>query len=379
MTLNFDNIIGHLDLKNYLISGVQKKNIAHAQIFVGKEGTGALAMAMAYAKCLILIDEDEHPSFSKLFEKLQHPDLHFYFPVTTNEKVKSNPMSKLFLGEWREFLLSNPYGSLFDWLQFIGVENKQGIIGVEESKEILKNLSLKNYGGGYSVTIIWHAEKMNEAAANKLLKIIEEPPEKTVFLLITEDEQQILPTIRSRCQVLNFPPYSAEEITTGLTQIEGIDHTAAQKISKQANGNFNKALKLFHQKNNAVEFEEWFVSWVRSAFKAKGNAAAIRDLISWSEHISKIGREHQIKFLKFCLEFFRQSLLLNYGANEAVYISTATGFDLNKFSKFTHGNNIVGINNELNEAIKQIERNGNAKIILLDCSIKLTRLLHQKA
>lgn len=371
-------IIGHPPLKNYLIEGLEKGQIPHAQLFVGKEGSGTLHMALAYAKELISLEKEGNKSTSILLEKLQYPDLYFYFPVTTNEKVKSKPMSKLFLEEWRAFVLNNPHGSLFDWLQHIGVGNKQGSISVDDSKEIIKNLSLNSYGGGYSVTIIWHVEKMNAAAANKLLKILEEPPKKTVFLLIADDEQQLLPTIKSRCQTLYFSPYTDEEVANLLINQKNVEATAATIISKKANGNYNKALQLLDENQNEKEFEAWFVSWVRSAFKAKGNAEAIRELISWSEMISGIGREHQIKFLKYCTTFFRQALLLNYGAHQAVYLEPTTGFELAKFAPFVHGGNIAAINDELNEAILHIERNGSAKIVLLDCSIKLTRLLHQK-
>jgi DNA polymerase-3 subunit delta' len=280
-------------------------------------------------------------------------------------------------------LLENPYRNLFEWFQHLGVENKQGQIGKDEAVAIAKKLTLKSFEGGYKILIIWMAEKMNNAAANKLLKLIEEPPEKTVLLLIAENEEQIIKTILSRCQILHFPAVSEKDIITTLINREKIEEKKAIKIAHQANGNWNKALQLAHQlesqTSNETVFEKWFILWIRAAFRAKGNASVIEDLITWSNEIAKSGRETQKQFLQYCLHFFRQAMLLNYKADKLVYLETTTpNFDLKKFAPFVHSTNIVEINNTLNEAIYHIERNGNAKIILLDISIKLTRLLHQK-
>ena len=281
--------------------------------------------------------------------------------------------------DWRNFIREQPYGNLFDWYQVLGVENKQGQIGVDEALDIVKKLALKSYEGGYKIMIIWMAEKLNTAASNKLLKLIEEPPEKTVFILVAEQEEQIINTIRSRCQVLHFPVLSEIAIQNKLVQDFGISETDAHKIAHQAQGNFNKAIDIVNQDSEDIQFEVWFITWVRAAFRAKGNKAVINELIAWSEEIAKSGRETQKQFLHYCLHFFRQALLLNYKAKALVYLETsAQNFALEKFAPFVHGNNIQEINTELNEAIYHIERNGNAKIILTDLSIKLTRLLHKK-
>ena len=227
--------------------------------------------------------------------------------------------------------------------------------------------------------LIWMAEKLNTQAANKLLKLIEEPPNKTIFLLIAEDEEQIINTIRSRCQIIHFPPLAEEDIKNGLIKQFDINEADATKIAHQAEGNYNKACDLVYHDSEDTQFEKWFVFWVRSAFKAKGNKTAIHDLIGWSEEIAKTGRETQKQFLNFCLDFFRQALLLNYGADDLVFFEAkAESFDLAKFAPFVHNNNILDISNELQDAIYHIERNGNSKIILTDLSIKLTRLLHAK-
>jgi DNA polymerase-3 subunit delta' len=304
--------------------------------------------------------------------------LHFSFPVTTNDAVKKHPVSNLFLEDWRAFIKEQPYGSLFNWLQHIGVENKQGNIGVDEAETVVKRLQLKSYEGGFKVMLIWMAEKMNIAAANKLLKLIEEPPNNTVFILITENEEQIINTIKSRCQALHFPVLSEQDIATALIERERCSESEAATIAQQAEGNYNKAVQLLNNDGADLVFEEWFVTWIRTAFKAKGNASVVQQLIEWSETIAKSGRETQKRFLEYCLQFFRQALLLNYKSDELVFMETQTGFDLSKFAPFVHGGNILDIEKELNDAMYHIERNGNAKIILLDLSMKLTRFLHKK-
>ena len=375
----FNQIIGQEHIKNHLQTSAKNGRIPHAQLFVGKEGSGTLPVAIAYAQFLLSHFSD-NPTASELkVAKLQHPDLHFAFPVTTNDSVKKHPVSNLFLNEWRDFVSNQPYGGLFNWLQSIGVENKQGMIGVDEAIEVVKKLQLKSYEGGFKVMIIWMAEKMNIAASNKLLKLIEEPPAKTIFLLITENEDQIITTIRSRCQALHFPVLSEQDIANELLLREKCSESDALKIATQAEGNYNKAVHLLHQDANDLIFEQWFIAWIRTAFKAKGNAAVIQELVVWSETIAKTGRETQKQFLDYCLQFFRQALLLNYKSPELVFLETQTPkFNLQNFAPFVHSENILAIEKELNDALYHIERNGNPKIILLDLSMKLTRFLHKK-
>ncbi len=342
----FSEVLGQTHIKNHLTKSVDAGRIPHAQIFVGPEGSGTLPMALAYAQYLLCENTqgenlNGNASCNIKFKNFSHPDLHFAFPVTTSDKVKSKPVSNFYLDEWRQLLEQQPYGNLFDWYKLLGVDNKQGQIGVDEAQEIVKSLSLKSYEGGYKVMLIWMAEKMNTACANKLLKLIEEPPEKTVFILIAEDEEQIINTIRSRCQLLHFPPLSETVIAEALTANYQIEHSLANKLAHQANGNYNKACDLIYQDSEDIQFEKWFVFWVRSAFKAKGNKAAIHDLISWSEDIAKTGRETQKKFLAFCLNYFRQALLLNYNAKELVYLEPKSEkFKLENFAPFIHDANI---------------------------------------
>lgn len=382
--MNFNQIIGQDYLKNHLTHSAASKRIPHAQLFVGLSGTGTLAMALAYSQ-YILCNNSNYDNSNGLdscnikFKSFSHPDLHFVYPTVTTEDVKKNPKSIDFIKIWRQFIAKNPYGSLFDWYSILGVGNKQGFIRVEDASDILKTLALKSYEGGYKIMIVWMADKMNNDASNKLLKLLEEPPEKTLFLLITENEEDIIQTIRSRCQVLHFNLLSEKNIAQTLITNYECEEQLALKIAHQSQGDFNKALHIYQNDSENEPFEEWFVVWVRAAFRAKGNATAIHDLIAWSEQIAGLGRETQKKFLAFCIDMFRQALLLNYQVGSLVNFEPKDEkFKLENFAPFVNGSNIHDIFKELSDAMYHVERNGNAKIILTDMSIKLTRLIHKK-
>jgi DNA polymerase-3 subunit delta' len=381
----FKDILGQDHIKNYLITTANAGRIPHAQLFIGPEGSGTLPMAMAYAQYILCNNSNGenttgNSACNLKFEHISHPDMHFVYPITSTDEVKGDSVvSTNFLDQWRSFVKENPYGSLFDWYKKLEIPKKQGIISVKESAAINKNLSLKAYEGGYKVMIIWMADKMRTDAANKLLKLLEEPPEKTIFILISESIDDLLQTIISRCQVVDFLALPEQVITDALIATHKVEVNLAKKIAHQCEGNYNKALHLLHKDDDDSVFEEWFINWVRAAFKAKGNASVIADLISWSTTIAKEGRETQKNFLQFCIQFFRQALLLNYKATDLVYLEpNFENFKLEKFAPFVHGNNIADIFKELEDAIYHIERNGNSNIILTDLSIKLTRLLHKK-
>ena len=382
--MQFSEILGQEHIKNHLIRSADLGRIPHAQLFVGPEGSGTLPMAIAYAQYILCNNingenSGSNESCNLKFQKISHPDLHFVYPTVSTEEVKKNPKSIDFIGDWRQFIFQNPYGGLFDWYSVLGVQNKQGEIRVDDAQEVLKSLALKSYEGGYKIMIVWMADKMNISASNKLLKLLEEPPEKTVFILISENEEDIIQTIRSRCQVLHFNGLSESVISQALVSRENIEPKLATKIAHQAQGNYNKALHLLKDDNDEFPFEQWFVVWVRAAFQAKKNAAVISDLIQWSEQIAALGRETQKKFLEYCIDIFRQALLHNYETPSLVYFEpTVEKFTIDKFAPFVNGNNINEIFQELSDAMYHIERNGNAKIILTDLSIKLTRLIHKK-
>ena len=380
----FSEILGQEYIKSHLTKSASLGRIPHAQLFIGPEGSGTLAMAIAYAQYVLCSNSGnenmgENAACNLKFESISHPDLHFVYPTITTDDVKTKPKSIDFIGDWRKFLKQNPYGSLFDWYNFLGAGNKQGEIRVDDAQEMLKSLSLKSYEGGYKVMIVWMADKLNITASNKLLKLLEEPTDKTLFILISENEEDIIQTIRSRCQVLHFNGLPEKIIAHALIEKHTIDEKKAIKIAHQAQGNFNKALQLLQTDNEDLHFEKWFVDWIRAAFRAKGNATAIHELIAWSEQIATLGRETQKKFLRFCIDMFRQALLLNYEAPSLVYLEPQVEkFKLENFAPFVNGNNIQAIFKELSDAMYHIERNGNAKIILTDLSIKLTRLIHKK-
>ncbi|MEP2936553.1 MAG: DNA polymerase III subunit delta' [Gilvibacter sp.] len=372
----FSTVLGQEHLKTHLQQSAQNGRVPHAQLFVGPLGVGLLSMALAYSELLL---EPAPNSTGNKVAQLTHPDLHFVFPVATTDKVKKHPVSSNFLEAWRSFVHDNPYASLFEWYQHLGIENKQGRIGVDEAQDMVKKLSLKAYAGEYKVMIVWMAEKMNTECANKILKLVEEPPDKTVLLLLTENEEHILGTIKSRCQVLHFPFLSVETIAHGLIKNHDITEAVAMNVAKKSEGDFNQALHLLHHDGQDIEFEKWFLYWVRTAFKAKGNKMAINDLLSWSEEVAKSGRETQKKFLRYCLELFRDGMLVSYGAGELVFYQPEDpNFSLEKFAPFIHEGNIFEITNAVQDAIYHIERNGNSKIILADLAIELTRYIHKK-
>lgn len=381
--MDFSRVIGQKHLKSHLLKTVENDRIPHAQLFVGASGSGVLPMAIAYAQEVLC---SRHEKGSQSFERcvsniknLAHPDLHFVYPVNSSSPTTKKPISAHFTAEWRKFVLKNPYASLFDWLKFIGVENKQGNISVYEAKDMLSKLALKSYEGGFKVMIIWMADKMNVECSNKILKIIEEPPSQTLLLLLTEAEENILSTIKSRCQKLEFAKLSEDEIATELINNYDALEQNAKKISHRAEGDVNKAIHILRNDSDDILFEEWFISWVRVAFKARGNKGAINELLHWSESLAAKGRETQKKFISYCTEVFRQALLKNYKADSLLFYEFSDAkFSLEKFAPFIHQNNIFEISAALEEASYHISRNGNGKIIFTDLSIKLTRLIHKK-
>ncbi|MDG2498521.1 MAG: DNA polymerase III subunit delta' [Flavobacteriaceae bacterium] len=373
--MTFEDIIGQSFLKTHLKQSVNSGRIPHAQLYVGKRGVGALPLAVAYADYLMTQQQEG----VGVMNPLTHPNIHFVYPVTTSDKVKSKPISSNYLAEWRSFLETTPYGSINDWYELVGVGNKQGNIGVEEANDVVSKMSLKAFNGGYKVMIVWMAEKMNTMCANKLLKLIEEPAKKTVIILVVEDEEQLINTIRSRCQVVHLNPLSEETIKNSLIEMHQAEDGLAQSIAHQSEGSYSRALELLKQEPDDLKFEAWFIAWVRTAFQAKSNKQSINNLMAWSAEISKAGREIQKQFLDYSLRFFRQALLYNYGSKQLVFINLSDkSFKFDRFASFIDASNIAEISKEIEQANYHIERNANPKIVLTDLSIKLTRLLHIK-
>ena len=365
----FQDIIGLHDVKQHLIDTVQRGLVPHARMFYGKEGVGQLPLAIAYARYLNCDHRGatdscgECPSCHK-FNKLAHPDLHFVFPV-----VKSKVCDE-YLTEWRDFLLRHKYFGLNNWLDFIDAQNAQGLIYTDESDKIFRKLNLKIYEAPYKIMIVWLPEKMHESCANKLLKMIEEPPDNTVFLLVTEELEQVLPTIQSRCQPMYIRALSAEEIVGAIQRYYGLDPSTAQTVAHIANGSFRKAIEIIETKDETKENFELFkkmmrATWVRNVKEIKGVAT----------EISAIGREKQKSFLTYSMRLFREYFVSNFGSPAIVYLNEEEQEFGEKFSPYINERNIEGLNSEFSTAYNQIEQNGNAKIIFLDICLKVTVLL----
>lgn len=366
----------HNDLKEQLSHSLSKNRVSHALLFSGKCGYGTLPLVLWYAGQLLCSDKSEK-CLNKTNEA-QHPDLHFTYPVATTDVVKEKPKSVDFIHDWREFIKENPFANGYAWMQHIGVDRKLGLINKDQSYEILKTLSLRSFAGGYKIMIIWLPEAMNVESANKLLKIIEEPPTKTVFILVSEAAEELLPTILSRCQLIKVPRLTQLEVEEVLVQHFSVDPNLASEAAISAQGDVSLALDNLLYKSES--FEELFIQWVRNAFRAKKDASALVDIFDWSQEIAGWNnREKQKQFLSYCANIFRQALVQSYGAQDLVnHQIKSDSFKWEGFAKFIHGANIVEILNEINDASFHIERNGNAKIIFLDMGIKMTRFIHIK-
>ena len=378
----FKEVLGQEKLKKFLMESIREDTVPHAQLFLGPKGSANLALALAFAQylaCKNKQQEDACGTCSSCVKHLKfvHPDLHFVFPVATTSNVKTKPVSKNFLSEWRSLLDENPYFSLLDWLKLIGVENKQGLISVEESVHVLKDLSLKPYESETRIMLIWMPEKMNIQAANKLLKIIEEPPQKTLFLLVAESTENMLPTVLSRTQLLKVPRNSDQEVLNYLTN-RGVEQGKAKMISNLVDGNINEALQLAEHVEDSEQNTLNFVHWMRLCFSAL-QVKDIDKLVQWSEMMAKAGRENQKSFLLFVSNVMRDALLKNYGVEKMMKMNVSGhNFTMEKFAPYIHAENCIEIISELNMAQLHIERNANPKILFLDTSFKIARLLHKK-
>ena len=369
--MNWTQIIGQKKLIEILQDSINKDRVAHAQLFVGEEGYGGLPLVLAYVQELFR-RENEH-SAPKV-ETLNHVDLHFSFPVFTKN---NNSLSKNFFHEWREMILANPYASIHDWGEVLDA-NKQLLISVDEVEEWGKTFSLKSYEGGTKILIVWGIDKMNASAANKFLKFLEEPPEKTKIFLLTNSIENILQTILSRCQIIEVPRIEDEEIQNALLSRYEISEEQAREIVYQSQGNFNVAQKIAEKGRLDDDFEELFITWVRNAFQAKKKPVVLREIIHWARAISEWNRDKQKDFLNYCLEMFRLALIQNYGAEELVYKKlTKNNFNWDAFSTYIQGANIELILDEINLADLHIQRNANSKIVWTDLGIKLIRYIHK--
>ena len=372
--MRFADIIGQDDVKRHLIGTVKENRISHAQMFLGREGFGSLPLAIAYAQyinCQHRTDSDscgECPSCRQI-SQLAFPDLHFVFPVpTAGSEDKS--VSDNFFEKWSEFIMQNPYGNYQQWLDFVGAGNSQGLIRVKESSEIIRKLSMKSFSAEYKIMIIWLAEKMNAETANKLLKLIEEPYPKTLFLLVAENAENILPTIISRTQLVRVPRIADSDIQAGLQQRAGISANAAEKIAGISEGDFGRALDYCGHAADLAQNLELFIKLMRTSYSFKAP-----EMIALAEELGALGREKQKAFLAYCERMVRENLIVNQHLDKMAHLTDDESGFASKFSRFIHPQNSMQIAETLDKAIYHISRNAGAKIVFMDTIITLARCL----
>ena len=376
----FADVIGHDDLKKRLIQSVKESRVSHAQLFLGPEGSGKMPLALAYAQYINCTNRSDTDSCGvcpscKKFMSLTHPDLHFVFPTATNKDVKQNPESDLFITDWREYLTEcQGYADLSDWFNKLDIENKQGIINVRDAATIMRKLSFKAYEAEYKIAIIWMAEKLNQQSANKLLKSIEEPPEKTLFILIAENQEELLTTIRSRCMMVKVPKLGLQETQNAIIQHFGCNEQEAYDAAALANGNWILARRYAQDHEDEQLYANIFQKWMRYCFK--GALPELIDLVA--NDIKPLGREKQKEFLEYGLNIFHNSLLFNNNMPDEVMLPTDEKTFTKNFAPFVNLKNMAQICELFEESINQIERNANASIVFMDDSCKMSKLLRIK-
>jgi DNA polymerase III subunit delta' len=372
--MQFKQILGQQHIQSRLVDGVKENRISHAQLFVGQLGHGMLPMALAYAQYVNCKNPGETDSCGecsscKKMQKLIHPDLHFVFPVVKT-KSHNEPVSDNFLPQWRERVLKTPYFDINQWFSAIDVENAQGQIYVHESSEILRKLNLKTYESEYKVMVIWMADRMNVQCANKLLKMIEEPPPKTLFILITDNEEKIISTIRSRTQLVKF---SAIDEASMQQAIENNPLAAGKNIPgliHLSNGNYIKTLELLSPSVDTHQFFELFGNIMRITYKRDWPG-----LFALVDELANLGRERQKNFLQYGLHMVRENFILNLKQPNLNYLNDEEHAFSARFSPFINERNVVLFTEEFEKAFRDITQNGNPRIIFLDMGLKITKFI----
>jgi DNA polymerase-3 subunit delta' len=371
--VQFANIIGHQETKELLLKSVQQNHVAHAQLFLGQEGSANLALALAYATYINC--ENKQPGDScgtcsscTKMNKLVHPDFNFVMPVTTTKSVTKDALSNKFMNEWREFISESPYQGLNEWMQHIGAENKQGIISKDESRQLVKMVSLKAFEGAYKIVVIWLPELMHPSAANALLKLLEEPPAQTLFLLVSQSAEKLLATITSRTQIVRVRNFTEQEVIAYLQQKFNSDGTATYQVAQLAEGNLNAAAKLTSEISS--DYFTFFTDWMRHCYSYK-----FGELIDMSDKFQTLGRENQKNFLLYALNLFRKVMLFGVDDSLISFLPPAELGFVQNFSKVITEANAGQLAEELNQAHYHIERNANPKMVFVDSSIQIARYL----
>ncbi|MEO8147311.1 MAG: hypothetical protein ABI723_06730 [Bacteroidia bacterium] len=378
--MKFSDIIGQQSIKQRLINSVKNNRVSHAQLFYEQPGAGGLPLAVAYAQylnCENKTDVDSCGICSSCLkiEKLVHPDLHFAVPTASDSKQDKKALTTDYAVEWRKAFIDNPYLNLNDWFYELGFEtNKQLILSADESADIIRKLSFKNFEAAYKVCIIWCPEKWNATSANALLKIIEEPPDKTVFILVTENYDQLLPTILSRTQLIKIPKVGIDELMQVLKTKHKVSDDDVKRIVHMSDGSYRAAMEFAEEENND-KYEVDFLNWMRLCLSPIKNYSGLNE---WIEIMSKKKREMIKNFIAFGLETCRECMLINYADIAMVRFDEQQFPGLSKFAPFVNQNNAEEFSKQLSEAHYHIERNANAKILFLDLSFKVAKLLAVK-
>lgn len=373
--MQFSEIHGHQEIKEKLVKAVANNHVAHAQMFAGLSGSANMAMALAYATYINCENKQDCDSCGECascakMNKLVHPDIHFVFPIFSStgdkEKVRNENVAK-----YREFLIENPYANLTDWADFSKAENKQLSISVEESRRIIGGISMKAFEAEFKVVLIWLPELMNSAAANAILKALEEPPEKTLFFLVTNDLEKNITTIRSRTQIVQIPSFQEDEIEDILKGTFGVDPKMAQKAALLSEGDLNQGLKLSNEiKNDSFPL---FRDWLRASYKLD-----FTYLINFADEFSKLSKTNQKAFYHFGMTMLRNVLLIHSGGEELVKVGDEEKAFITNLATVLPLEKLGGIEKIFNEAFYHLERNASPKIENMNSAIELIRIIRKK-
>lgn len=370
--MKFSEVIGQEETKRHLISEVKSEKISHAQLFSGKLGFGSLPLALAFVQYIFCENRSETDSCGtcascRKVSKLEHPDLHFSYPTVQAISKTSND----FLKDWREQIFENPLFDLNMWTKVMDKKERRPIIGTDESQEIIRKLSLRSFEGGYKVLIMWKAEEMNLSCANKMLKIFEEPPAKTLFILLTEEPDKILMTIRSRTQVIKIPAPDQEHVVNYLMEKVQIGRETAESIAARSEGDLIDAMSMAVSAEETERNRELFIQLMRVCYKKN-----VIEMVRWSEQIASSSKVTQRDFLLYGLYMFRQSLLKNYTGDQMTRVSSEEGQFLANFARFITGNNIHDFQDKFSKAHYYLERNANPEILFTDLCFHVMRYIH---
>ena len=378
----FEQVIGQREVQERLMQMVNEDRLPHAIMLCGPQGAGKLALAIGLAKRLLATKVEsmfsDQPEYveSAMLKNLEHPDLHFTYPTIKLPSMGSEhqPVSSDFAREWHDLLMQQgPYFSPNQWMEAMGAANQQAIITGGESDELTRKLSLKSSQGGYKVSVIWLPERMNLTSANKLLKLLEEPPRQTVFIMVSEQPEQLLETIRSRTQRIDVRPISTEDIEQALTERRGIGSDDAHRIARLANGSWNAALEELSTDNESRQFLDMFIMLMRLAYLRN-----VRELKAWTETVSAFGREKQRRMLAYFMRQLRENFMYNFHQPELNYQTREEEEFSSKFARFINEANIIEINEQLEKAMVQIGQNANPKIVFFDLAMQTIVLLIKK-